>query len=49
MYEEFVIVWWMAVGRRGDVPEGSDGMMVDGGMLGSWISSHCGVIPSMTL
>ena len=36
-----------AVGRRGDDPEGGDGLMA--GCLVGWISSRCGVILSMTL
>lgn len=47
MYEEFVIV---SYGRRGDVPEGGDELMADGGVVG-WIrlsQGHrvmdCGVI-----
>jgi len=43
MYEQFVIVCVFVVGRRGDVPEGGDGLMADGGVAG-WISSHCGVV-----
>ena len=34
MYEEFVIVCYLAGGRRGDDPEGGDGLMADGGILG---------------
>ena len=45
---KFVIVCPLAVGRRGDVPEGGDWLMDDGGIAGG-ISSRCGVILWMTL